>query len=235
MKIIVTCLVMFATSPGWCLSPSAPPAYFIHNRAPPNVVSALTKAYNTKSKKFNLPMITHEGKSAGDIFEFSEHGKKYLIKKGIHRLMGRDLLLNNVKQFGLKNIKFPGKWLYHIQGSSFELSDENYRVVVEKIAFKTVDFSMLSDDVAYDLLLMAMVSIWDDLHEGNVVKAVDAYYIIDTEPTEKSLAAVNTRLKSFFFDKLSVEVQNKLKCRFKDFFLTKHYPLLSFKAEGLSC
>lgn len=235
MKITIVCVAMLIGTAVWCLSPGAPPAYFIHNRAPQNVVSALTKAYNTQSKKFNLPTITHEGKSAGDIFEFSDHGKKYLLKKGIHRLLGRGVLLDNVKQFGLKNIKFPGKWLYHIPGSSFELSDENYRVVVEKIKFKTVNFSTLSDDVAYELLLMAMTYIWDDLHEGNVVKGADAYYIIDTEPATKSLAEVDARLKNIFFDKLSLATQKKLKCRFKNFFLTKHYPLLSFNAEQLSC
>ena len=73
-----------------------------------------------------------EGRKRYLVWEF-ENLPGYLVKYGLSRIRGREIIKQCIEEHNLTCLTVPQKYIYHIQGKGQELTKSNYFVIVENM------------------------------------------------------------------------------------------------------
>lgn len=108
--------------------------------------------------------------------------KGYYIKYGIQRVHNAQKLAAVIKEHNLDLLSVPEKYAYHVPGTDYQLSDQNYVAIVKEVSGKKGQGQNLNEKQMKQLCQVALHAKHYDLHPANYIQQKDGtLVIIDTD------------------------------------------------------
>ncbi len=148
---------------------------FILRYSPPHAVTAILDEVITeaKQKKDNY-------KHSWNLVWSIDQLPGYLIKYRIDRIKGMEAMQECIEKHHLDRLTVPRKFLYHIKGADWELTNSNYIVIAEKVDGKQA-YTFDDEEIRQICILLTETGYNDFVSENVFRLSNNKLCFIDTE------------------------------------------------------